>query len=133
MDQALVDLVWQRANSRCEYCQFPQAASLLTFEIGHVIAKKHGGLTVAENLALACFYCNSFKGPNIAGLDPRTGLLVAIDDAVMGGSRRVESQEVLILGEDHPTLCHRERDVVLVRSAGKSHFRGRRHVNPSAT
>lgn len=27
------------------------------------------------NLALSCFYCNSFKGPNIAGLDPLTGIL----------------------------------------------------------
>jgi hypothetical protein len=24
----------------------------------------------AANLALSCFYCNSFKGPNIAGVDP---------------------------------------------------------------
>jgi 5-methylcytosine-specific restriction endonuclease McrA len=66
MEQALVELVWQRAHARCEYCQLAQASSLLTFEIDHIIAKKHGGATVPENLCLACFYCNSFKGPNIA-------------------------------------------------------------------
>jgi 5-methylcytosine-specific restriction endonuclease McrA len=47
-------------------------------EIDHVIAKKHGGQTVPENLCLACFYCNSFKGPNIAGVDPQTGHLVQL-------------------------------------------------------
>jgi hypothetical protein len=44
----------------------------------HIIAQKHRGLTVAENLALSCFYCNSFKGPNIAGIDPETGVLTRL-------------------------------------------------------
>jgi hypothetical protein len=78
MDAELVEFVWQRARLCCEYCRLPQLYSLLPFEIDHVIAKKHGGRTVAENLALACFYCNSFKGPNIGGLDPRTGKLVQL-------------------------------------------------------
>ena len=34
------------------------------------LAEKHGGQTLADNLALSCYYCNSFKGPNIAGIDP---------------------------------------------------------------
>ena len=50
MDQALVELVWQRAQSRCEYCQLAQAHSVLTFEIDHIIARKHDGATVPENL-----------------------------------------------------------------------------------
>src|ERR1051326_2330612 len=78
MDRELVELVWRRAQSCCEYCQLPQAYSLPAFEIDHIIAKKHGGRTVAENLALACFYCNSFKGPNLAGLDPQTGKIVQL-------------------------------------------------------
>jgi hypothetical protein len=78
MDDALVRLVWQRAGHRCEYCQLPQACSVLTFEIDHVIACKHGGPTVAGNLALTCFYCNSYKGPNIAGIDPRSGKIVPL-------------------------------------------------------
>ncbi len=56
MDDALMRLVWQRANRACEYCQLPQACSTLPFEIDHVIAKKHGGKTVASNLALACYF-----------------------------------------------------------------------------
>jgi hypothetical protein len=42
------------------------------FEIDHIIARKHRGRTLAGNLALSCFYCNSYKGPNLAGIDPNT-------------------------------------------------------------
>ena len=70
MERTLVSLVWSRAQSRCEYCQLPQEHSLLPFEIDHIIARKHGGKTHPSNLALSCFYCNSFKGSNISGLDP---------------------------------------------------------------
>lgn len=75
---SLEALVWQRANSRCEYCQMPQALDPIRFEIDHIIAKKHGGLTSEDNLALSCFHCNSHKGPNIAGFDPLTGELVRL-------------------------------------------------------
>jgi hypothetical protein len=45
----------------------------LTFQIEHIISKKHHGADEAENLALACFACNNQKGPNLSGRDPRTG------------------------------------------------------------
>jgi hypothetical protein len=41
-------------------------------EIDHIIAEKHRGPTILENLALACFHCNNHKGPNIAGVDAET-------------------------------------------------------------
>ena len=78
MEQALATLVWRRARATCEYCQLPQSLSPIPFEIDHIIARKHGGATDSANLALACFYCNSFKGPNIAGLDPKTGRIVRL-------------------------------------------------------
>lgn len=56
----------------------PQAAHILTFPIDHVIARQHGGETVESNLALSCTRCNSFKGPNIAGLDPESGELMRL-------------------------------------------------------
>ncbi len=60
-----------RAGGRCEYCQFPEIHAVIPFEVEHVIPIKHGGLTDSANLALACFYCNRYKGPNVAGLvDP---------------------------------------------------------------
>jgi hypothetical protein len=78
MDRELEELVWQRARSRCEYCQMPQEYDGFTHEIDHVIARKHGGPTVAGNLVLACFPCNNHKGPNTAGLDPVTNKLTPL-------------------------------------------------------
>jgi len=75
MNESMRDSIWRRASDICEYCRMPQVYDDLTFEVEHVIARKHGGLTAIENLALACFACNAYKGPNIAGLDPETGSL----------------------------------------------------------
>jgi 5-methylcytosine-specific restriction endonuclease McrA len=78
MDEELTNLVWQRARHCCEYCHLHQDYSRLTFEIDHIIARQHGGKTVAGNLALTCFYCNRFKGPNIASRDPRSRKIVSL-------------------------------------------------------
>ncbi len=78
MDTALEQLVWQRAKSRCEYGQLPRAFSPLPHAIDHIIARQHHGPTKAENFALACFFCNSYKGPNISGLNPQTGRVVRL-------------------------------------------------------
>jgi hypothetical protein len=78
MDSALEHLVWQRANGACEYCQLPEVLSAIAFEIDHIISRKHGGRTVRDNLALSCFYCNSYKGPNISGIDPLTNRIVPL-------------------------------------------------------
>jgi hypothetical protein len=69
--------VTERANGRCEYCQYPSDASLLGFEIEHIIAEKHGGVTSPGNLALACPFCNRAKGSDLASIDPETGELTA--------------------------------------------------------
>jgi 5-methylcytosine-specific restriction endonuclease McrA len=78
VDQPLIQLVWVRAERRCEYCRIPQDCDDDPFQIDHVIARKHGGATTANNLALSCFHCNVFKGPNIAGIDPRTRRVVRL-------------------------------------------------------
>jgi hypothetical protein len=75
MDEALAGIIWQRARDGCEYCLLPSVLSLMPFEIDHIIPRKHGGATVEENLALACFYCNRYKGANIAGFDPKTRVM----------------------------------------------------------
>jgi hypothetical protein len=73
MVESLDDLVWRRAGGCCEYCRFPAQYSSTHFEIEHIIAEQHGGKTVASNLALACFADNRHKGPNLGGIDPKTG------------------------------------------------------------
>jgi hypothetical protein len=78
MDAALIRLVWQRARSCCEYCRMPQAYDDRPFEIDHIISRKHQGPTVAGNLALSCFRCNSFKGSDISGRDAKTGKLTPL-------------------------------------------------------
>lgn len=73
MDSALSILVRERAEGCCEYCRLPQAWSRVRFEIDHVIPRKHRGRSVAGNLALSCYYCNIYKGPNLTGRDPVGG------------------------------------------------------------
>jgi hypothetical protein len=56
----------------------PQELDIQPFQIDHVRAQKHGGLTEFGNLALSCLPCNSYKGPNVAGYDPESGEIVAL-------------------------------------------------------
>lgn len=69
MDAALTRLIWRRANGCCEYCQMPQVADPASFAIDHIVARKHVGPTIASNLCLSCYYCNSFKGSDLTGID----------------------------------------------------------------
>src|SRR5688572_10938070 len=70
---ALRDAVVQRAGNRCEYCQLAQEGQEATFHIDHVEPRATGGLTVTENLALACVSCSLRKGAKRSGVDPQTG------------------------------------------------------------
>lgn len=72
---ALRKQVIERADSRCEYCRFPQSVTLLAFEMEHIISEKHGGTTTLDNLALACPYCNRAKGTDLGSIDPETNQL----------------------------------------------------------
>jgi len=46
--------------------------------VDHIIAEKHGGKTILENLAWACLDCNRFKGSDISSLDPDTKQLTPL-------------------------------------------------------
>lgn len=71
-------VVVERAYDCCEYCLQPGAFTFSSHEIDHIIAEKHGGKTVEENLALACKLCNTFKGSDIASVDPETSEIVRL-------------------------------------------------------
>ena len=77
---ALRRLVQSRAFERCEYCLLAVSDAGLPHEIDHVISRKHGGTSDAENLAFACYLCNRYKGSDIASLHPTTGELVRLYD-----------------------------------------------------
>jgi hypothetical protein len=62
----------------CEYCRLYESYVEETFWIDHVIARKHGGPTSMDNLALCCSNCNLHKGTDLAGLDPLSGQLTPL-------------------------------------------------------
>jgi hypothetical protein len=62
--------VRERAKGCCEYCLLPESQAFFPHEPDHIIATKHGGESIVDNLALACFDCNRFKGSDIASIDP---------------------------------------------------------------
>jgi hypothetical protein len=65
-------LVSQRAGDCCEYCRLNREDHILPFEIDHIIAEKHRGAAIADNLCLSCWDCNNAKGSDIASVDPET-------------------------------------------------------------
>lgn len=72
-------LVRERAGGRCEYCRLPDwLPPVEPFHLEHIIARQHGGLTVADNLAWACHRCNRHKGTNLTGVDPDTTAIVRL-------------------------------------------------------
>jgi hypothetical protein len=122
MERWLDQLVRQRAAMRCEYCHAPEFASFLPFVVDHIIARQHGGETMAVNLALACGRCNQHKGPNIAGIDRETGQLTRLyhprndrwsehfrwDAAVLAGRTDVGRTTIAVLAMNSPSqLEHR--------------------------
>ena len=61
-----------------QYCQIPESLTFVTFELDHIVAVQHGGVTTDVNLALTCLPCNKRKGPNLSSLDPATGALTPL-------------------------------------------------------
>ena len=69
--------VSDRAHGCCEYCRKPQIG-FYPHEVDHAVALKHGGLTTLDNLALACFPCNRYKGSDLSSIDPQSGAIVPL-------------------------------------------------------
>jgi hypothetical protein len=75
---ALRRQVRDRAGYRCEYCLLSEDDAFFRHEPDHIIAIKHGGASVPENLAWSCFDCNRFKGSNVASVDLLTGGIIPL-------------------------------------------------------
>ncbi len=56
----------------------PEAASLSCHQVDHVLARKHGGKTTPENLALSCVYCSQRKVSDASSVDLETGKLTPL-------------------------------------------------------
>lgn len=70
---ALRKQVRKDSNARCGYCHVPEAFLGMPLDIDHIIPEAAGGLTLRNNLWLACSRCNDFKGNRIEADDPKTG------------------------------------------------------------
>jgi hypothetical protein len=75
---SLCQIVISRANHCCEYCLIHQDFAFHRHEIDHILAEKHGGETVAENLGLSCMLCNRQRGSDIASFDKETRQVVTL-------------------------------------------------------
>ena len=79
MDATLREFVRERAGNGCEYYLLKQEhLPFSTFQVEHIIPRKHGGDDTPANLALACDRCNSHKGANLTGIDPETAKIVPL-------------------------------------------------------
>ncbi|BAY79459.1 hypothetical protein NIES25_59440 (plasmid) [Nostoc linckia NIES-25] len=78
ISKELRQLVVKKASGRCEYCLIHQDFSIYTHEVDHIIALKHGGETIIENLALSCLSCNRHKGSDFATIDWITQEIVSL-------------------------------------------------------
>ena len=68
----------RRAQYRCEYCLIHADEAGFAHQVDHIVSRKHGGLSVAGNLAYACLFCNRHKGSDIASIDPENGRTVRL-------------------------------------------------------
>lgn len=76
--KALRELVVEKADNRCEYCQTKAGPTAMPMEVDHIIPLAMQGLTEDTNLCLACTYCNDAKNDRIVGLDAESGRYVAL-------------------------------------------------------
>ena len=76
----LREQVAAQARYRCGYCLSAEAIIGAPLEIDHLLPRSLGGLTVEDNLWLACSLCNDHKFNRIAFRDPNSGEVVRLFD-----------------------------------------------------
>ncbi len=91
--------VEERASFLCEYCLFDSSLSFFPHEVDHIIAVKHGGKTDQDNLALACWRCNRYKGTDLGSFDPQTNTFSFLfNPRLQDWSEHFTLEETRILG-----------------------------------
>ena len=71
---ALRRQITERDTQRCAYCRSPMIVGI-PMVIEHIIPLVRGGSSTPDNLCLACYRCNEFKGSRTEAVDPRDGQL----------------------------------------------------------
>ncbi len=75
---AVRDLSAERDKQRCAYCLTTEENCGLRMHVDHIIPEVAGGLTTPDNLCLACFSCNVYKGVQQTAIDPLTAETVPL-------------------------------------------------------
>ncbi len=78
ISKARYEIIRQRAKFRCEYCHYPELLSSAPLSIDHIQPQSLGGSDDPDNLALACRRCNERRYNFTSGIDPTTGIEVAL-------------------------------------------------------
>lgn len=78
VSQALRAAVAAAARYRCGYCLTLEQLIGASMTIEHIVPEAAGGLTVEDNLWLACTMCNSHKGNRTVARDEVTGHVVRL-------------------------------------------------------
>lgn len=78
ISESLRRIVTTRAIGNCEYCQSQESFATERFSVEHIEPLALGGLTTAENLALACQGCNSHKATKTTAVDPQNQTQVSL-------------------------------------------------------
>jgi hypothetical protein len=109
-------MVRDRAHSRCEYCRIHQEDEpFYRMHAEHIVPRQHGGSDDLKNLAFACHHDNEHKGPNLSGVDPRTGRVVRLfNPRRQGWARHFRFKGPVIIGR---TPCGRATVAVLALNA----------------
>lgn len=71
-------LVFERAQHCCEYCQTQRRLTGMALVVDHIIPQILDGSDDLENLCACCYRCNEFKGARITSRDPLTNELAAL-------------------------------------------------------
>ena len=116
MEAGMVRLVWQRAFRCCEYCQCRRTSMLPRSRLTTSFPRSIRGEPPRETSLSACFFCNSYKGSDIAGRDIRTRSLVPLfnprrhkwerhfrwDGALLIGRTRIGRVTIVLLNTNDP-------------------------------
>jgi hypothetical protein len=61
-----------RDHQRCQYCLTSEDNCGLRMHVDHILPESAGGANTPDNLCLACFSCNVYKGAKKRWKDPQT-------------------------------------------------------------
>jgi HNH endonuclease len=78
ISDSLRRVIAKRAGYCCEYCLLHEENSYSPHQIDHIISRKHGGRSDADNLAYSCLRCNTWKGSDIGSIDTQSGAFVSL-------------------------------------------------------